>query len=58
MKYKNILEIIESKEIIQQPEMLTKSNATPKKLLQNFSYYSKEFGFLAACKESMKWLFK
>lgn len=58
MKYKDILKIIESSNIIQYPEPLTKDNVSPKKLLHNFSHYSKEFGFLAACKESIKWLFK
>jgi len=58
LQSKNILEIIESKPILQQPPLLTKKNANPKNLFASFSYDSKKFGFGHACKESLKWIFK
>jgi len=58
MTYKNIPEIIKTKEIAQRPGKIDKLTPSGKDLLKGFVYYSKEQGFLVAIKESLKWLFK
>jgi glycosyltransferase involved in cell wall biosynthesis len=58
LRTKNILEIIKSAPIIQQPSQLTKKNANPKNILASFLYDSKKFGFTHACKESIRWISK
>lgn len=57
LELKKISEIISAETTARQSFAFTKV-ATPRELIQRFSYYTKEYGLFVVLKETLKWLFK
>jgi len=58
LSYKDVPKVVESRKITPQPANYSQGISSPRQIFGMFMFYSKQHGFLIACKESLKWLFK
>lgn len=58
LSYKDVSKVVESRKITPQPANYSQEIPSPRKIFGMFKFYSRQHGFLIACRESLKWLFK